>query len=259
MRVFFILSENPLFKTSFLEQIIRKYSGKIVGITITPFRPCKMRMVKYFRFYIILLGLKGLYYVFSSVVHTKIMDIISRFLRTKRCYSIKGIGRRYKIPIYYTKNINDERFIDTIRNMNIDVIVSSGNQIFKKDILNLPRIGSINRHSSLLPYYRGIYPIFWEMLNGENHAGVSIHWITEEIDKGTILNQAKIKIEENDSFFSLYRKIFDLSSELVVQTLNDIENGTVKNIINNPAIGSYYSYPSRKDIKRFRALGKRIV
>jgi len=93
------------------------------------------------------------------------------------------------------------------------VVVSYG-QIIPKEILELPKIGPLNIHPSLLPKYRGAAPIQRAIMNGEEKTGVTIMWMNERLDAGDIFLQREIPIDPEDNYGSLHEKLSLLSKEL---------------------------------------------
>ena len=102
---------------------------------------------------------------------------------------------------------------------------------FKKlpsELISIPKFGTINLHASLLPEYRGAAPINWCIINGEAKTGVTTFFINEDIDKGDILLQKDIKINDDDDFESLYLKLSNLGAELLVNTIEGVITKKIK-------------------------------
>lgn len=79
--------------------------------------------------------------------------------------------------------------------------------LMPQDFLTIPRFGAINLHYSLLPKYRGSYPVNWVIINGETETGITYHWVSNAIDRGNIILQRKVRIENIDTARSLCRKM----------------------------------------------------
>ncbi len=110
----------------------------------------------------------------------------------------------YRLKFIISGNVNSRNFYSIVRRLQPDVILVSGSdEIFKRDILDLPRIGCLNCHPSLLPAYRGPNPIYWAIRNGEKTTGVTFHLITERIDDGRIVYQKEILIDPSDTSVTL--------------------------------------------------------
>ena len=122
-------------------------------------------------------------------------------------------------------NLKDEQFIQRLRTSNADLFVVVAFRILPKEVLQIPKRGSINLHASLLPKYRGAAPIHWALINGETETGVTTFFLDEKVDTGNILLQEKIKIEDDDNLGSLYEKLKFLGADVLLNSINKIENG----------------------------------
>jgi methionyl-tRNA formyltransferase len=106
------------------------------------------------------------------------------------------------------------------------VIVAYG-QILRKNVLELPRLGCINIHSSLLPRWRGAAPIQWAILGGDSESGVSTMYLVEKLDAGDVLLQAKTPIHPEDTAGTLHDRLMGLGSELILPTLRGLAEGSL--------------------------------
>jgi methionyl-tRNA formyltransferase len=131
-------------------------------------------------------------------------------------------------------------------------------QIFRGELLRLPRLGCINVHSAMLPNYRGMLPTFWAMVNEERETGVTVHFMSEGIDGGSIILQRTVPIRQDETLLSLMRRTKRVAADLVLEAIKEFEAGTVSPVPNPPDEGTYFSFPTREDVARFRALGRRI-
>ncbi len=126
-----------------------------------------------------------------------------------------------------TKVKHNEEFIEQMKNLNPDVIcVVAYGKILPKEILNIPKFGCINVHASLLPKYRGAAPIQWAILNGDKTTGVTTMYMDTNMDTGDIILSEKVKIGENETTGELWDRLSKIGSNLLVKTLNQIENHT---------------------------------
>lgn len=117
--------------------------------------------------------------------------------------------------------------IEMIKEMNPDVIcVVAYGRILPKDILDIPKYGCINVHPSLLPKYRGSAPIQWAILNGDDKTGVTTMYLDEEMDTGDIILKEEVTIDENETSGELWDRLSKIGADLLVKTLEQIENGT---------------------------------
>lgn len=132
------------------------------------------------------------------------------------------------IEICQPKKMKDEEIINKIKKINPDlIVVVAYGKIIPNDIINLPKYGIINVHSSVLPKYRGASPIHSAILNGDTETGVSIMYIEEELDAGDVILVEHCKIEEDDTLGSLHDKLKDLGAIGLEKALKLIEKGEV--------------------------------
>ncbi len=109
------------------------------------------------------------------------------------------------------------------------VVVSYG-QIIPKNILEIPKVGSINIHPSLLPKYRGAAPIQRAIMNGEKTTGITIIWMNERLDAGDVFFQKEIEIKEEETYGELHDRLSLISADMIVEALKKIERGEVTRI-----------------------------
>lgn len=121
--------------------------------------------------------------------------------------SLIKIAKSKGLNVISNKKVSDPEIIKKIQDINPEIIFSiGGTQIIPKAVLSIPKLGVLNIHPAMLPKYRGRYSTVHAIFNGEKSTGVTIHWMDEGIDTGSIIMQAPIKIDDNDTAKSLYDK-----------------------------------------------------
>lgn len=161
---------------------------------------------------------------------------------------VDEIAYKFNLNLYEEKNINDQNFLNKIKSLNLDLIVCVNfDQILKKDIINLPTIGCINTHASLLPKYRGRAPLNWAMINGEKYSGVTVHFIDEGIDTGDIILQEKIKIDEDYYISDLLNKVKNIYPKIVLNAIRALESNNLNLIKPDLSKGFYVNKRSKDD------------
>ena len=135
---------------------------------------------------------------------------------------IKKIAESNNIPLFQPKNLKDPKFLNDIHSLNPDLFVVVAFRMLPEILINIPKLGTINLHSSLLPNYRGAAPINWVIINGEKETGVTTFFINKKIDEGDIIDSVEVKIKEEYSAGILYDKLKDIGAELVLKTVNNI-------------------------------------
>lgn len=138
---------------------------------------------------------------------------------------IKLLAEKNNILVLQPEKIKES--YEEVINLEPDLIVTCAyGQIIPKELLDCPRLGCINVHASLLPKLRGGAPIHRAIINGYKTTGITIMYMDEGMDSGDIITQRKIDILENDTASSLHDKLSKLGSELLIDTLPSIINGT---------------------------------
>ena len=136
----------------------------------------------------------------------------------------EGKGLKIYQPEKVRKNVE---FIEEIKNLNPDVIcVVAYGKILPKEILEIPRLGCINVHGSLLPKYRGAAPIQWAVLNGDRTTGITTMYMDEGMDTGDMILKQEVEIREDETTGELWDRLSKIGGELLVKTLKEIEKGT---------------------------------
>ena len=124
---------------------------------------------------------------------------------------------------------NNPEFVEQLKNINPDVIcVVAYGKIIPKEILDIPRLGCINVHGSLLPKYRGAAPIQWAVLNGDKETGITTMFMDVGMDTGDMINKEVVQIGDDETTGELWDRLSIIGANLLVKTLEDLENGTFK-------------------------------
>jgi len=183
--------------------------------------------------------------------------ILNRFKPYK---SVSRVFSKNGIPIIsLKKSVNASESLTEIRNYKPDLLISiAGNQIFKQPLIDLAPKGCLNLHTALLPKYRGLMPSFWVLKNNESETGVSVFFVDQGIDSGPILVQKKIRIHEGMSQAELIKRTKRLGMDAIVEAIELIHKGDYQLIPNSKNEKTYFSFPTRQDVKDFVKAGKRF-
>jgi methionyl-tRNA formyltransferase len=142
---------------------------------------------------------------------------------------VKKLAGEAGIPVLQPQRARNPDFVRQLESLRPDLIlVAAYGQILPPAILDLPRLGCVNVHTSLLPKYRGAAPIQWAILNGDSETGVTLMQMDAGLDTGPILSQASCPITDADTSESLHARLAELGASLLVQTIPDIEAGKIK-------------------------------
>jgi len=139
-----------------------------------------------------------------------------------------------------TENVNSQIVIGKLKKIQPDLLITAHfEQLLKKEIIEIPRIGCLNLHPSLLPYYRGLAPQHWPIINGENETGITIHFIDETADTGNIVLQQKIILADQIYVSDLQLIWAKMYRTVMCEAVERVING-YKGIEQDKTIGSYY-------------------
>ena len=142
---------------------------------------------------------------------------------------VKLESRRFGIKILQPLRVREKSFIMELEALKPEaIVVVAYGQILPSEIIHLPEHGGINLHASLLPKYRGAAPINWAIINGETVTGVTTMLMDEGIDTGPILLQKEVELERTDTARTLSEKLSKVGAELLVETLDGLENKSIK-------------------------------
>ena len=145
---------------------------------------------------------------------------------------IKQLALKHNIDVFQPEKVRDREFLQLISRLKPDIIVVVAfGQILPRELLEIPSIGCINVHASLLPKYRGAAPIQWALIKGEKTTGISTMWMDQGLDTGDIFLQESIPIEDDWTSEDLFRQLSALGAHLIIKTLDEIKAG---NIIRTP-------------------------
>ena len=141
---------------------------------------------------------------------------------------VKEFAIEKNLKIFQPEKVKkNEEFISQIKDMNPDVIcVVAYGKILPKEILDIPKLGCINVHGSLLPKYRGAAPIQWAVLNGDKKTGITTMYMDVGMDTGDMILKQEVEIGEDETTGELWDRLSKIGGKLLVETLKQIENGT---------------------------------
>jgi methionyl-tRNA formyltransferase len=160
---------------------------------------------------------------------------------------VKILAGKLKLPVLQPAKARDEKFISELRELKPDlIVVVAYGQILPPPILDLPKFGCLNVHTSLLPKYRGASPIQSAILNGETETGVTVMKMDSGLDTGEILSQASTPILPEDNSQMLHDRLAQLGAELLVETIPDYVAGKILPKP-QPAEGASYAAKIKKE------------
>lgn len=148
--------------------------------------------------------------------------------------AVKKFAVEHDIPVLQPVKLRDPQFLDALRNLRADLQVVIAFRMLPEQVWNMPPLGTINLHASLLPDYRGAAPINWAIIKGEKKSGVSTFFLKHEIDTGDILLQKACIIEEETTAGELHDQLMHLGAEVILESLQLIESGKTQGTSQGP-------------------------
>lgn len=153
---------------------------------------------------------------------------------------VKVVALEHNLPVFQPKTLKDEAVQQELKALAPELmVVAAYGKILPQAILDIPAVGCINVHSSLLPKYRGAAPINWAILNGESETGVTIMHVVAALDAGDIILQAATPIDLDESVEQLHDRLAVMGAELLGQAVAELAAGTAPRI---PQDESQYTY-----------------
>lgn len=147
---------------------------------------------------------------------------------------VKEKAIEHGIMVYQPDKVRNQDFVEILKSYSPDImVVVAFGQILSEEVLNIPKFGCINVHGSILPKYRGAAPIQWSIINGEEYGGVTTMYMSKGLDSGDIILSAEERIKKEDTYGALYDRLSFIGADLLIKTLELIENGEAPRIVQN--------------------------
>lgn len=169
---------------------------------------------------------------FDRIVNDHSIEIAFVMVRfDKQDTVLMQLARENNIALELCQNINSHEFIERVKEYQVDLFVSmSFNQIFKREIIDLPKYKTINCHAGKLPFYRGRNILNWALINDEKEFGITVHYMDEGIDTGDIILQETYPITDDDNYGTLLARAYDGCADVLYRAIKMIQSDEVKRI-----------------------------
>ena len=267
MKNIVILSQDTMASTVIMRKVLIQNHDKILAVVSATqlkgnsvFDRLKVarKLIKKtsFRFF--------LYKVIDSPLHSLFLTF-HKFFKTSRykkkdAMSIIDLAHHYNIPVIKTSDVNSSLFLDKIKKLNPDFVLSHMAQILKKQVFDVLSGKLINGHGSYLPYYRGGAQYIWHIINNDLTYGVTIHKMEAGIDTGDIILQKQFPFKKPISSYKLHYKIALGIGELFNLFIDSyIQTGNVITYPQNEEKATYWKLPTSKNMKIFNSKGGKLI
>ncbi|MDO8680112.1 MAG: formyltransferase family protein [Acidobacteriota bacterium] len=247
MTLYIAAVDEPIYLVPYVRRVIESCGARVVGVAAVSGRPRRRRDS-------LSLALLALV-IFSPAQWLR----LARFkagewaaaigLGTPR-HRLSDVCQDLSVPFRRIESVNDAGFVAHLSDLGVDVLLHQTPQFLRAAVLRTPRLGVVNRHLSLLPAYRGAWPIFWQCAHREATVGVTIHLVDAGLDTGEILAQASVARQPSETTPKLLRRLFDRSVGLTCEALTRLEAGAPRMANAGPG-ASVYGTPRPIDVVRY--------
>lgn len=259
MRITILTQEENLYLPSSFAHVCRELGDQVKLIVSAPAMSTHGGVVKGFLRHASLFGFYGTLVLGVRTVAAKIHARFAKPTTEGPHYSIQHVADSFGIPFRRIAEIKSQKFETVMDSFPTDLLISiSCPQIIGKKVRARFPKGCINVHGAPLPKYRGLMPAFWMLKNNEKAGAATVHVLDAKLDDGDILLQESIEISTDDTWDSFVRKTKKAGADALVRAVRMIEDGTVTYSPNREEDATYFSFPTGKDRKAFRAAGRRF-
>lgn len=247
--------DDPIQTKEFIKTIIDARKNDIIGVAVSDGDRLTLSKGKSKHEYVLSLFLiMGPYHFLKNVVISLCHKLKKKGYKynLSKDPSILRYAKENDIPTYRINTPNNVQFREILTKLKPDIIINQSQSIIKKNILDIPTIGVLNRHNALLPKNRGRLTPFWVLFNEEKETGVSIHFVEEGIDSGDIVVQKKYTIGNKANFNSIVQKNYRIAPVAMLEAINLLESGRNEFIVNDDNQATYNTTPSLKEALDYR-------
>jgi methionyl-tRNA formyltransferase len=187
------------------------------------------------------------------------LRLLTRYARARvlRRESIARIAERNHVPLIWTTSVNATDYVERVRQLAPDVIISvAAPEVFKKPLLSSAKL-CLNIHSGRLPHYRGMMPVFWQLRNEEEQVTVTIHEMAAKLDAGRVFATRTFPLRKHDVLDRVITETKQGGATLMIDTLTKLDKLIPESI--DIADGNYFGFPQPSDVAAFRSLGHRLL
>jgi methionyl-tRNA formyltransferase len=262
VKIEFLTEDDSNYILPFFDEFVNRYGNEFRVQQISCCRAMGSRSrAKLARELLWLYGPYGFLRVAARSLFGHLMAIVPAGEKTVRPHSIAQLCRAHQIRYQRVKNPNSSEFVRGLRERAPDLLVSVAcPYILKEPILQSTPSGCINIHNAPLPKYKGMMPVFWQMYHGEKKIGVTIHYMAAKVDEGVAILQDEWEILPGESLHNLMRRSKRLDAHCMARALRQIQNSKPSQGIDlNHSVGSYFTFPTREQIRDFRNRGLRTI
>jgi methionyl-tRNA formyltransferase len=259
LNIVVLTAEERLYLPAFFQRFLARRGASTRAIFSCPLHYGKQSRLDLIRQYRRTFGWANTFKIARKEGLARICDRLGLGKGNGRFHSVRAVAAEFRIPYETALDVNAESFRNRLRDLQTDVIASvSCPQIFKKPLIETPRVACLNVHGALLPKYRGIAPSFWMMRHGETQAGVTVFRVNEAIDRGDVIEVESFPILPDETLDEFIIRSKAIACDVLLRAIDKIESGTATYRPLAQEGGSYFGFPDNAAYREFRKRGRRI-
>jgi folate-dependent phosphoribosylglycinamide formyltransferase PurN len=250
--VFIVASDEPVYLVPYLRGVIHECRARIVGVGVH--MPARRRISLHRTLSLALLSLL----VVSPrqwwrLAMWKCADALAAVGIGRTRHHLADVCREAGIPLQQVGSVNADVFVAWLREQRIDVLFHQTPEILRAPVLQAPAVAVLNRHMSVLPAYRGAWPLFWQFADGETEVGVSFHVVDEGIDSGAIVVQEAVTRRPGESMAAVLARLFERAVPLTCTAFDRLARGKPEGCVpaDGASSGVVYRTPTAGQILRY--------
>jgi len=261
MNLIFITQDDPFYVRCFFEEFFRIYPfpGEIKAVVIQKLMG-KKSMAPLVRQMYSFYGREDFWRIGLRYVWAKNLNFMGKLFSQTTWLNLSALCQVHGIEVLYNNDLHGPEFLNDIRERGIDLIISvAAPTIFRQELIELPPLGCINIHHAPLPRYKGMMPNFWQLYHGEKTVGITIHKMNLAIDEGEIILQKEVAVIPGESLDELIKRTKRLGAHCMAEAIEMVRSGGVQPIRNRIDQGTYFSFPTKQDVRKFRQMGHKLL
>jgi methionyl-tRNA formyltransferase len=267
LRILFVTQDDPFYVCEFFREFGSIYDRNqldVAGVMLQAPLGKKYRRTlvrQMLQFY----GMRDFLRLGSRYVAKRFMGILAADVfrgKFPGSFSLRHVLLRNGWTILPWSDVNADAVVSWIAGSDIDIVVSvAASQKFGDSVLSASRYGCINVHNALLPRNRGMLPNFWSLYNCDRHpvSGMTVHKMNSRLDDGPIIIQKEVVLDRSESLHHLMLRTKRMNARLVLDALALYRNGEPALMPNDASLSTYHTFPTKEDVKAFRAKGLKLL
>ncbi len=180
----------------------------------------------------------------TVIPQSEVQELLRKAFPEKN-FSLAELAARSGCALVEVGNLNSPEAASALRECQADLGLVAGTRILKRSTFSVPRLGCLNLHKGKVPEYRGMPPGFWELFEGAESAGITVHFVDDGLDTGDIVGTCEIPIHQHETELSLRKKLDLEGARLLAKSVEEIQAGTAKRIPQSPTSRRPKTRPTR--------------